>query len=137
MAEGCPVSDHMVWSFCLGEEFCAGWEGLLEGACLAQLKFNVEDAVCVGVLRAEQNGFLVLVEEVDFPRTGPWHCDGWVHDFIMLQDARVARQTKYTLATLRVALYTTMHLIFQIYVRMPDCLDGIEPCECKRKGHRF
>jgi hypothetical protein len=20
-------------------------------------------------------------------------------------------------------------------VRMPDCLDGIEPCECKRKGH--
>ncbi len=22
-------------------------------------------------------------------------------------------------------------------VRRPDCLDGIEPCECKRKGHWF
>jgi hypothetical protein len=37
--------------------------------------------VCVGVLRAEQNGFLVLVEEGDFPRTGPWHHDGWVVEF--------------------------------------------------------
>ena len=22
-----------------------------------------------------------------------------------------------------------------VNVRMPDCLDGIEPCKCKRKGH--
>jgi hypothetical protein len=22
-------------------------------------------------------------------------------------------------------------------VGMPDCSDGIEPCECKGKGHRF
>jgi hypothetical protein len=24
-----------------------------------------------------------------------------------------------------------------VTVGMPDCLDGIEPCKCKRKGHRF
>ena len=41
MAEGRPISDHMAWSFHLGEEFCAGWEGWLEGACSAQLRFDV------------------------------------------------------------------------------------------------
>ncbi len=46
-------------------------EGWFEGACLAQLRSDVEDAVCIGVLRVERNGFLVLVEEGDFPRTGP------------------------------------------------------------------
>ena len=65
-------------SFCLAEEFCAGWEGWLEGACSTLLRFVVEDMVHVGVLRAERNGFLVLAEEGDFPRTGPWHHDGWV-----------------------------------------------------------
>jgi hypothetical protein len=56
----------------------SGWEGWLKGARLAKLRFDAEDMVRVGVLRAEQNGFLVLVEEGDFPRTGPWHRDGWV-----------------------------------------------------------
>ena len=46
--------------------------GAAWGACLAQLRFDVEDANCVGVLRAEQNGFLVLAEEhCDFLCTGP------------------------------------------------------------------
>ena len=71
MVEGRPVSDLMVRSFCLAEEFRAGWEGWLEGARLAQLKFGVEDAVCGGVLCAERTGFLVLAEEGDFPCTGP------------------------------------------------------------------
>ena len=81
MVEGCPVSDLMVQSSHSAEEFCVGWEGWLEGARSAQLKFDVEDAARVGVLRAERNGFLVLVEEGDFPRTRPWHCDGWVIEF--------------------------------------------------------
>ncbi len=71
----------MAWSFRSAEEFCAGWEVWLEGACSAQLKFEAKDANCVAVLRAEQNVFLVLVEEGDFQRTGPWHCDGWVDEF--------------------------------------------------------
>ena len=71
----------MARSFCLGGEFCAGWERWLEGACLAQLRFNVEDAVCVGVLCAERNGFLVLAEKGDFPCTWLWHCDAWVIEF--------------------------------------------------------
>ena len=58
MAEGCPVSDIKERSFCSAEEFCAGWEGWLEGAHSAQLRFDAEDMVCVGVLRAERNGFL-------------------------------------------------------------------------------
>ena len=32
------------------------------------------------------------------------------------------------------------HTVYQMLfagVRMPDCLDSIEPCECKRKGHQF
>ena len=78
MAEGRPVSDIKARSFCLAEEFCAGWERWLEGARSAQLRFDAENMVCVGVLRVERNGFLVLAEEADFPCTGPWHCDGWV-----------------------------------------------------------
>jgi hypothetical protein len=50
-------------------EFHVGWEGWLEGARLAQLASNEDDAICVAVLRAGQNGFLVLAEEGDFPRT--------------------------------------------------------------------
>ncbi len=52
MAEGGPISDIMARSFCSAEEFCAGWEGWLEGAHSAQLRFDVEDMVRVGVLRA-------------------------------------------------------------------------------------
>ncbi len=81
MVEGRLVLDIMVGSFHLAEEFCAGWEGWLEGARSAQLRFDVEDMVRVGVLRAERNGFLFLAEEGDFPCTGPWHCDGWVVKF--------------------------------------------------------
>ncbi len=33
-------------------EFRAGWEGWLEGACLAQLASNADDAIRVAVLRA-------------------------------------------------------------------------------------
>jgi hypothetical protein len=33
-------------------EFHAGWEGWLEGVCLAQLAFNEDDAIRVAVLRA-------------------------------------------------------------------------------------
>ncbi len=81
MVEGRPISDLMAWSFCSAEEFRAGWEGWLEGACLAQLGFDVEDAVRVGVLHAERNGFLVLANEGDFPCTGHWHHEGWVIEF--------------------------------------------------------
>jgi hypothetical protein len=63
------------------EEFCAGWEGWLEGACLAQLSSDWEDAACVAVLHAEQNGFLVVAEEGDFPCTRPWHHDGWMDGY--------------------------------------------------------
>ncbi len=63
-------------------EFRAGWEGWLEGACLAQLASDEEDAVHVAVLRAGQNGFLVVAEEGDFPCTGPWHCNGWVDNYL-------------------------------------------------------
>jgi hypothetical protein len=52
-------------------EFHAGWEGWLEGACLAQLASNEDDAVHVAVLRAGQNGFLVVAEEGDFSHMGP------------------------------------------------------------------
>ncbi len=81
MVEGRLVSDIMARSFSSAEEFCAGWEGWLEGVCSAQLRFDVEDVVCIGVLRAERNGFLDLAEEGDFPRTGPWHRNGWVVEF--------------------------------------------------------
>jgi hypothetical protein len=81
MAEGRRVSDIMARSYCLAEEFRAGWEGWLEGACSVQLRFDAEDMVRVGVLRAERNGFLVLAEEGDSPRTGPWHRNGWVIEF--------------------------------------------------------
>jgi hypothetical protein len=57
-------------------EFCAGWEGWegwLEGTHLAQLASNEDNAIRVAVLRTGRNGFLVLAEEGDFPRTGPWH----------------------------------------------------------------
>ena len=60
----------------LAAEFRAGREGWLEGTRLAQLVFDRDDAVCVAVLRAGQNGFLVVAEEGDFPCTGPWHRDG-------------------------------------------------------------
>ncbi len=62
-------------------EFRAGWEGWLEGARLAQLASDEEDAIRVAVLRAGRNGFMVLAEEGDFPRTRPWHRDGWVDDY--------------------------------------------------------
>jgi hypothetical protein len=62
-------------------EFRTGWEGWLEGACLAQLASDEDDAIRVAVLRAGRNGFLVLAEEGDFPCTGPWHRDGWVDDY--------------------------------------------------------
>jgi hypothetical protein len=65
----------------LAMEFHVGWEGWLEGARLAQLASNEEDAVPVAVLCAGQNGFLVVAEEGNFPHTGPWHCDGWVDDY--------------------------------------------------------
>jgi hypothetical protein len=44
----------------LAAEFRAGWEGWLEGARLAQLASDEEDAVRVAVLHAGQNGFLVV-----------------------------------------------------------------------------
>ncbi len=66
----------------LAAGFHAGWEGWLEGARLAQLAFNRDDAVHVAVLHAEQNGFLVIANEGDFPHTEPWHCDGWVDDYL-------------------------------------------------------
>jgi hypothetical protein len=49
---------------------------------LAQLASNEEDAVRVAVLRVGRNGFLVVAEEGDFPCTGPWHCEGWVDDYM-------------------------------------------------------
>ncbi len=48
---------------------------------MALLAFDKDDAICVAVLHAGRNGFLVLVEEGNFPRTWPWHCDGWVDDY--------------------------------------------------------
>ncbi len=47
MAEWRPILDIMARSFCSAEEFRAGWEGWLEGARLAQLRFDVEDMVRV------------------------------------------------------------------------------------------
>ncbi len=61
-------------------EFYTGWEGLLEGARLAQLASDEKNAVSVAVLCVGRNGFLVVAEEGDFPSTGPWHRDGWVDD---------------------------------------------------------
>ncbi len=63
-------------------EFRAGWEGWLEGACLAQLSSDREDAACVAVLPVGQNVFFVMAEEGGFNRMGPWHQDGWVNDFL-------------------------------------------------------
>ncbi len=62
-------------------EFHAGWEGWLEGARLAQLASDEEDTVRVAVFHAGRNGFLVVAEEGDFPRTGPWHRNGWVDNY--------------------------------------------------------
>ncbi len=62
-------------------EFQAWWEGWLECACLAQLASDENNAIRVAVLHAGQNGFLVLAEEGDFPRMGPWHRNGWVDDY--------------------------------------------------------
>jgi hypothetical protein len=56
----------------LAAEFHAGWEGWLEGAHMAQLASDEEDAVRVAVLRMGQNGFLVVSEEGDFLCTGQW-----------------------------------------------------------------
>ncbi len=66
----------------MAAEFCAGWDGWLEGAHLAQLASDRAVAVCVAVLHAGQNCFLVVAEEGDFPHTEPWHCDGWVDDYL-------------------------------------------------------
>ncbi len=63
-------------------EFCAGWEGWLEGDCLAYLSSEVEDAVCIAVVHIGRNGSLILVEEGNNPCTGPWHHDGWLNDFL-------------------------------------------------------
>ncbi len=65
----------------LAVEFRVGWEGWLEGACLAQLASNEEDAVRVAVLHGGRNGFLVVAEEGDFHCTGPWHRNGWVDNY--------------------------------------------------------
>jgi hypothetical protein len=48
--KGQLILDRMARSFHLGEKVHAGWEGWLEGACLAQVKFEVEDAVHNAVL---------------------------------------------------------------------------------------
>ncbi len=48
---------------------------------MAQLASNEDDAICVAVLRVGRNGFLVLAEEGDFPRTGPRHRNGWIDDY--------------------------------------------------------
>ena len=69
------ILDCAAWGPGLAAEFCAGWEGWLEGARLAQLASNEEDAVCVAVLCTGQNGFLVVAEEGDCPCPGPWHCN--------------------------------------------------------------
>jgi hypothetical protein len=65
----------------LASEFCGGWEGWLEGAPLAQLASDREDAARVAVLGMARNDFLVEAEEGDFPCTGLWHCNGWVDDY--------------------------------------------------------
>ncbi len=76
------VFECVAWGPGLVAEFRAGWEGWLEGACLAQLASNEDTAVCVAVLRAGQNGFLVVAEEGGIPCTGPWHPDGWANDYL-------------------------------------------------------
>ena len=45
---------------------------------MARAKFEAEDAVCVAVLCVGWNGFLVLAEEGDFPRTGDIVLVGWM-----------------------------------------------------------
>jgi hypothetical protein len=65
----------------LAAEFRVGWERWLEGARLAQLTSDRDDAVHVSVLRAGRNGFLVVAEEGIFPCMGPWHCNGWVDNY--------------------------------------------------------
>ncbi len=62
-------------------EFRAGWKGWLEGARLAKLASDEDDAVHVAVLCMGRNGFLVVAEEGDFPCMGPWHRDGWVDNY--------------------------------------------------------
>jgi hypothetical protein len=62
-------------------EFHVGWEGWLEGARLAQLASDEDNAIHVAVLCTGRDVFLVLAEEGDSPRTGPWHRDGWVDDY--------------------------------------------------------
>jgi hypothetical protein len=69
------------WGSGSAVEFRAWWEGWLEGGHSAQLAPNEKDAVCIAILLAGRNGFLVLAEEGDFPRTGPWHRDCWVDDY--------------------------------------------------------
>ncbi len=54
----------------LAAEFRAGWEGWLEGAHLAQLASDEEDAVRVAVLHAGRGVFLVVAEKGDFPSLG-------------------------------------------------------------------
>ncbi len=49
---------------------------------MAQLASNRDDTVCIAVLRAGQNSFLVVAEKGNFLCTGPWHCDGWVNDYL-------------------------------------------------------
>ncbi len=75
------ILECAAWGPGSAAEFRAGWKGWLEGAHLAQLASDEDDAIRVAVLRAGQNGFLVLAEEGDFPRTGPWHHDSWVDDY--------------------------------------------------------
>jgi hypothetical protein len=75
------IFDCVVQGPGLAKKFCAGWEGWLEGACLAQLSSDRVDAAHVAVLHAGQNDFLVVAEEGDFPHMGPWHHDGWVDDY--------------------------------------------------------
>jgi hypothetical protein len=76
------ILDCAVWGPSSAAEFCAGWEGWLEGAHFTQLASDEEDAACVVALRTEQNGFFVVAEKGDFSCTGPWHCNGWVDDYL-------------------------------------------------------
>jgi hypothetical protein len=61
-----PVLECVARGPSLAAEFRAGREGWLEGASLAQLASDRDDAVCVAVLCTGKNGFLVVAEEGDF-----------------------------------------------------------------------
>jgi hypothetical protein len=74
--------DCVVWGPGLAEEFHAGWEGWLEGARLALLSSDKKNAARVAVLCMGRHGFLVVAEEGDFPLLEPWHCNGWVDDYL-------------------------------------------------------